>query len=329
MKNILIAFVLSLLTFYTVDLIHEKFSSKEGQPFSRYVASSHYTPHPYISFKDGGYSLGANQGYFGPIPSKKKDNTFRIFILGGSAVVNSNAPFPVYLEKKLKKDGHGNIRVYNFGVVSSGIGQDISRIIHELVNYHPDLIIFYNGYNEFYHPWNADPRPGYPFNFIVEEGNPLRIVIPSEYPLFGLILYRSSLLRTMFPDFFLEKFTKREKIRERIDHGSEKWIKEIATSYWSYIQKAKKLGKAFNFKVLVVFQALRDESAYEDSFKYLYDLAFESTYFFDRRNLFSNFNKKDVFTDSVHIKSEYEPYVANEIAKILLKNKRFLVKKQQ
>ena len=326
MRNIIIySFISAIVTFCIADRIYENFfyRSDENPPFSNgYVNDSNHTPYPYIAFKDGTGLLGPDHGYRGPVPSKKKDDTFRIFILGGSATISSDTPFSVFLEKNLINEGYKNIKVFNFGVGSSIIYQDLSRILYELVDYHPNLVIFYNGYNEFEHPNFADPRPKYPFNFFVEEANPFRIVAPKDYPLLPLILYKSALFRRIFEQYFYRKLTNLEHLKKQVGYGTRKWKKEIADSYWEYLQKARTLGKAFNFEVLAIFQPIRDNpNSCEEAFEYLCERISENhSFFFDRRNLFSK-NKENVFMDGVHIKEEYEPDVANEVTKIIMQSK--------
>ena len=337
-------FVAMIFIFFMFEWIYRvRHEHESGHTYN--VDRSLYAPYPYIGFKpapQGETPLGLiterHLGYFGPRPPIKKDHTFRIFILGGSATISGQPDtIAVYLERKLLQLGFKNIRVFNFGAGSSMIGQDVSRLLHEVVDYHPNLVIFYNGYNEFAHPGYADPRPGYPFNFIIEEANPIRhMSAPEKFyktPFFAFFLYQSMLLRKEFPGFFLERFTGIDALRERVGHGSEEWKKEIAESYWSYVQKARSLGKAYNFEVLVVFQALRykkhilvgierssvDKSStdLEDIYQYLNKIINDNNFFFDRRDFFSNFQEK-VFTDAVHIKGEYNRHIAHEIAKITL-----------
>ena len=49
------------------------------------------------------------------------------------------------------------MEVYNFGAASSGSGQGLARILYEVVDLDPNLIIMYNGANDFEHPFFGDP----------------------------------------------------------------------------------------------------------------------------------------------------------------------------
>lgn len=102
-----------------------------------------------------------------PIPSVipdgfdkiKKENTFRIFVLGESTVAGfpylPNASFPRFLKRKLQMVfPSNNIEVINLGV--SAVNTIFIRdIIDDVISQKPDLIIFYAGHNEYYGAYGA------------------------------------------------------------------------------------------------------------------------------------------------------------------------------
>ncbi len=57
---------------------------------------------------------------------------------------------------------------------------ELARLVFEALAYQPDLIVSYSGANDIILPLSADPRPGYPFNFMIREYNPL---LDKDYPL--------------------------------------------------------------------------------------------------------------------------------------------------
>lgn len=94
----------------------------------------------------------------------KPKNTFRIFFLGGSAAhgISSSPPYPVvhiyptetidaYLEKLLKeKYPQTNFEVINAAVTGYRTHQHTTYILNELLDYNPDLVIFFDGANDHY-----------------------------------------------------------------------------------------------------------------------------------------------------------------------------------
>ena len=326
--------VVILTVFVTVHWIHGTFIFDRGR-LDRFYHPRNYAPFPYIMFKgepnSGGYN---NIGYKGSVPSKEKDNTFRIFVLGGSSVALGNPPFSEQLEEIFHKKGYGKVRVFNFGAMSSMLGQDVVRILYEVVDFHPNLIVMYSGFNDLNHPFYTDPRPGYPFNFMIHESNPLSSKSFRSFP-WTLLLYRSSILRQFFPNFFYRQFTNIQTLRSQVGYGTEKWKKQIVDAYWNYVGKAKKIAEAYESNLLVVFQAVvygktlhlneksfvkeRKRNDWNFMFKYLIRSAHkrEDVSFFDRSGIFDHISEQ-VFVDQEHIKQAYRRHVAQELFKIII-----------
>ncbi len=92
----------------------------------------------------------------------KPENTYRIFLLGGSAAhgISSAPPYPVVhlyqnetidaqLEKFLKqKHPQTNFEVINAAVTGYETYQHTAYILSELIDYNPDLVIFFDGNND-------------------------------------------------------------------------------------------------------------------------------------------------------------------------------------
>jgi len=86
--------------------------------------------------------------------SIKKENTFRIFCLGGSTTAGfpyeMTVPFPKQLEIMLRKDYPSkNIEVVNLGL-SAVNSFTVLDWVPDILKQEPDLIIIYMGHNEFY-----------------------------------------------------------------------------------------------------------------------------------------------------------------------------------
>jgi hypothetical protein len=216
-------------------------------------------PAPYVMFSGLADAPGLNShGYKGPYPEipKPKDE-IRVLVLGGSTVVEG---YPTFCE--LLQEGFSgampaaNVHVYNLGVVSSVSGMEVARIVHEACDLQPDIIVDYNGGNDLFTPLLWDPRPGYPFNFIVYEKNPVLESDLRTYPILPLLAYSSNLLRHFLSGYFLEAFTSLESIRRGAHYGTTEWQQQIAASYVRNMVKAAKVSEAFGSDFVVFFQPL-------------------------------------------------------------------------
>ena len=195
-----------LLSFILVDYVSIFFISNRS-PFERqFPVEEVRHPKPFVMF--GGLPNAGNlnaRGYMGRAPdTPKPEDEFRIFLVGGSTVLQGNPTLAELLEQQCARTGLTHVKIYNYGVVSSGSGQDLARVVYEISDLEPDLIIFYNGANDTMHPKYWDPRPGYPFNFVVYEKNPLLESSIRDYPALALLAYGSNILRTMIPGFLYE-----------------------------------------------------------------------------------------------------------------------------
>lgn len=147
-------------------------------------ASGYRFPVPYIMYhaQPNGFDAGGGQwcptNYLGfriegDFMPEKPRGEVRVFMLGGSCVFvgkTVQTSIPGQVELMFARDGATHVKVYNFGMVSGVSGQELSLLVHRLSDYNPDAIIMYNGTNDIAHPWDYDPRPGYPYNFFLMEG---------------------------------------------------------------------------------------------------------------------------------------------------------------
>ncbi len=94
----------------------------------------------------------------------KPKNTYRIFLMGASAAhgISTSQPYPLvhiypdqtidyYLEQMLeKKYKNVNFEVINAAVTGYKTNQHTTAILSELLDYHPDMMIFFDGANDHY-----------------------------------------------------------------------------------------------------------------------------------------------------------------------------------
>ncbi len=196
-------------------------------------------------------------GYRGKAPlAKKAEGEHRVFVLGGSTVFNGEPTISELLEKEFYEGGSENVNVFNYGVVSSVSGQEVARIVYEISEYEPDLVIMYNGGNDIWQPLTYDPRPGYPFNFLAYEKNPLLESRVEDYPQMAMFLYGSNLMRKYLKSYFEDNFIQLEQTRAEVEYGSDQWREEIAVTYTRNVVRASKVSKAFGAEFVCFLQPM-------------------------------------------------------------------------
>ena len=97
------------------------------------------------------FSPTTSADYF---PVEKQEGTFRIFCLGGSTTVGFPygyaGSFPLHLRERLRRMfPDRNIEVINLGMTATNSFTALD-LATELPAYDPDLIVVYDGHNEFY-----------------------------------------------------------------------------------------------------------------------------------------------------------------------------------
>ena len=101
-----------------------------------------------------------NEGFRGPDISKEKlENTYRIFVVGGSTTYGSGATsdettIPGYLQKEFDNVNIDfKVEVINAGKSGMSSWGEAQTVKNRLVPYDPDLIIIYDGYNDMVSPY--------------------------------------------------------------------------------------------------------------------------------------------------------------------------------
>lgn len=201
------------------------------------------------------YTMFGRPPYHGPKPARgKPPGEYRVFMLGGSTTEQGNPPIAEHLENELRSHGLPSARVYNWGVVSSQTSQELARIVFDIADLSPDLILMYDGANDIVNPFLSDPRPGYPFDFIVWEHNPLLSDDVRNYPLFSLFAYGTYLGRFCCSDWFAEQFTDLDGVRRSVGYRTQEWQEELVRIFVANLVKARKISAAFGADFIGFYQ---------------------------------------------------------------------------
>ena len=336
MGRIFISVLVTIICLITLEMLSRQFISIRPPFEQRFPVQQYRHPYPYVMFSGEPSSPGLNTlGYKGKVPAMPKPlDEFRIFLVGGSTVVNGDPSISRILEELFHQEGLPAVKMYNFGVVSSVSGMELSKIVFELSELEPDMIVMYNGGNDLLHPYSWDPRPGYPFNFVAYENNPLLRNDLESYPTFALMAYGSHFMRYAFRSYFIRRFAPLEQLRAESHYRSLEWEEKIAENYVNNLYKAETLSKAFGADFMAFFQPLvyfkRRLSKEEQGFVSQADTqCMQEIRTFVMKKITHLQNTSDVnivdlssiyqdeinwiFTDAIHTKQEAKPLIAQAI----------------
>lgn len=213
----------------------------------------HRTPYPFIEFKGSSQSGKHNAlGYGGKVPElQKNEQEYRIIFLGGSTVRFGDPAIPALVEQLFHAEGFKDVQVFNFGVSGSNTAMDLARLVFEVPAYQPNMIVSYAGGNDINLPVTTDPRPGYPFNHMVKEFNPLH---RKKYPWLDMTAYGSHLLRLFGYGYFNEKFTRMRDLQRDTGWNTRSWRVQIAEEYIQNITKSARIARAFDSTFVAILQ---------------------------------------------------------------------------
>jgi hypothetical protein len=116
----------------------------------------------------------------------------------------------------------------------------------------------YNGANDILHPLGGDGRPGFPFNFVVWEANPLLESDIERYPTLAMTAFGSNLLRYYFPNYFRQTFETAAAARRvpGLEPRSEQWKAAISRTYVENLVKAAAVSRGFGAEFLGFLQPM-------------------------------------------------------------------------
>lgn len=98
-----------------------------------------------------------NGGGTFPDLDRAPEKATRVFVFGGSTVagfgaLSNRATIPALMERILNDNDGGNYEVINAGVPGYFSYGELAYLLADVVRYHPDVVVFYNGWNDFAYP---------------------------------------------------------------------------------------------------------------------------------------------------------------------------------
>jgi len=195
-----------------------------------------------------------------PLIKSKPEGELRIFVIGGSSIFNGaplSKTIPGWIESELRNRGFSRAKVHNFGIVAAVSGQELALLTHLLVDYAPDVVISYGGGNDLVSPYQHDPRPGFPYDFVTVQvgtqalarGLDLRSALASQ-------LFRSRVIALIFAPREPEVRLPLGEMRRVVGYRTSEWESAIIEEYSNNLHRMCRLGRAFNFKFYAVLQPL-------------------------------------------------------------------------
>ena len=161
-------------------------------------AMSHFKSRAMVYTNEDGFRI--------PSPGYKLDKTkptgqLRVAVLGPSVVQLASTfetTLPGSLRTVLRRHYPGrDIEVINAGIQSCVSRQSIVQLLVTVVDYHPDIVILYDGGNDLGLPLTYESRPNFPYNFQTMEEAWDLYRQEREETLAKLILHRSHLYRLL------------------------------------------------------------------------------------------------------------------------------------
>lgn len=157
-------------------------------------------------FKSGVYVYTNEDGFRIPsphynLPKEKPPGQVRIAFLGGSLVELASTfdvALPGSLRRILRDTYRGrDIEVINAGIQSCVSRQSVAQLLFTVVDYHPDIVILYDGGNDLGLPLTYESRPNFPYNFQTMQEAWDLYRQERQQPLWRLALERSNLYRLL------------------------------------------------------------------------------------------------------------------------------------
>lgn len=168
----------------------------------------------------------------------------RIFVVGDSTMATGTElenTVPKRMEAILRATCSPRVNIYNFAVVSSNTEQMCSLIWSRLLDLDPDLIVVVSGGTDAFQPYSFDPRPGFPYNFFINEFLYAHYFDESNDKSWKSGLDYDAVVTGAF-DFCT-------RLRDNVGYGTLAWETSIARSYTGSLIKLVRTAKAVRIPI--------------------------------------------------------------------------------
>jgi len=186
------------LPFYNVLSPYVMFRPIESYTYEtrETFAMSHFKSRVFVYTNEDGFRIPSPHYR---LTKEKPAGQVRIAFLGGSLVQLASTfdtALPGSLRTVLRTRYPGrNIEVINAGIQSCVSRQSLVQLLLTVVDYHPDIVILYDGGNDLGLPLTYESRANFPYNFQTMQEAWDRYRDERQQPLWRLALDRSNLYR--------------------------------------------------------------------------------------------------------------------------------------
>jgi lysophospholipase L1-like esterase len=186
------------LPFYNILYPYVMFRPIESYSYETQetYAMSHFKSRVFVYTNEDGFRIPAAHY---ALPKQKPAGQLRIAFLGGSLVQLASTfdtALPGSLRTILRRQYPGrDIEVINAGIQSCVSRQSLAQLLFSVVDYHPDIVILYDGGNDLGLPLTYESRDNFPYNFQTMQEAWDLYRSERQQPLWRLALERSNLYR--------------------------------------------------------------------------------------------------------------------------------------
>lgn len=280
-------------------------------------------PVPYIGFtgvpNEGDHN---KEGYRGKL--LKDSKAIDIVILGGSTVYNGTPALPELLEQNLLKGiPHKKINVYNLGIPSTKSSGELSKLVHQVLQHRPEIVIAYHGSNDI-GLFGGDPRVGYPFDFYLIEKNPLSVNGRSAISTLEVLMTRSYFIRYYFSGFIHKEIFGLRKLKKGEYSYSKKRANRASNLFFQNIEKMNLISKAHGIKFHSIIQPIKKQISKNDNGLWHGIEELRAKYQKEKNKHVTSFidyfeDKQSCFVDDVHIKQDCKNLLAQDLTAVISK----------
>ena len=188
------------LPFYNILYPYVMFRPIESYTYEPQETSamSHFKSRVFVYTNEDGFRIPSPHY---KLPKEKPPGQLRVAFLGGSLVELASTfdtALPGSLKKILQAQYPGrDIEVINAGIQSCVSRQSIAQLLFTVVDYHPDIVILYDGGNDLGLPLTYESRANFPYNFQTMQEAWDLYRQERQQPLWRLALERSNLYRLL------------------------------------------------------------------------------------------------------------------------------------
>jgi lysophospholipase L1-like esterase len=224
---------------------------------------SHFKSRVFVYTNEDGFRIPA-PGY--KLPKAKPAGQLRIAVLGGSltqlaSTFDTTLPGALKLLLQSRYPGR-DIEVINAGIQSAVSRQSLVQLVTTVVDYHPDIVILYDGGNDIGLPFTYESRPNFPYNFQTMEEAWDAYRQERRASLFRIAWERSYLARALRERFnpgrrklvptAEDPFAGTNALPVSRILSDQNFVREQIAAYLSNWRKVVELSRAYHYKPVCI-----------------------------------------------------------------------------